>query len=127
MDALATNGLRFYTRAVDLYSDLVTFGTGVLYTAPTLTSVPTGSAGTALLKSLVVCNTDSSSRTYTITIGGTTAAFSIFSGATIAANTTHVHVFPDDAFPLSDAETINGFASVADKVAVRTNIVQVTY
>ena len=31
-DALATNGLRFYTRAVDLYSDLVTFGTGVFYT-----------------------------------------------------------------------------------------------
>ncbi|MGD9742293.1 MAG: portal protein [Dongiaceae bacterium] len=31
-DALAANGLRFYTRAVDLYSDLVTFGTGVFYT-----------------------------------------------------------------------------------------------
>ncbi len=31
-DALAANGLRFYTRVVDLYSDLVTFGTGIFYT-----------------------------------------------------------------------------------------------
>ena len=100
-----------------------------LYTAPSGTS-PTGSTQGALLKSLVLCNTDSSARTVTIYVvesGGSAAANrAILSAASIAANTTVTLTFPDDTFPMDSGEMVQGLASVANVVTYRVNIVELT-
>lgn len=101
--------------------------TGVLYTAPAVTGLPTGTPpSTSLLKSLNVCNCDTVARTFTITIGGTTDAYAVFKDATIAAKTTYTFIFADDEFPLADSETINGLADSANKVTVRIGVVEIT-
>ena len=101
--------------------------TAVLYTAPSMTGLPTGTSPcTALVKSINVCNTDSSARTYTITVGGTSDATAIFKSVSIAANTTHHHSYPDDSFPLADGVTVNGLADSASKVTVRIGVVEIT-
>jgi len=100
-----------------------------LYTAPSGTS-PTGNTQGAILKSIVLCNTDSSSRTVTIYVvesGGTAAANrAILSAASIAANTTVTLTFPDDTFPLDSGETVQGLASSANLVTYRINVVELT-
>lgn len=106
--------------------------TGVLYTAPQLTAPPTGTAPcTALVKSIIVANTDTSARAYTMTVvesGGSVADNrAIFKDVAIAAKTTHTYFFDDDNFPLADGETINGLADSANKVTVRIGVVEYTY
>lgn len=103
-----------------------------IYTAPSLTNTPTGAAlGSACVRSLIVCNTDSSARTYTIYAiesGGSAADNrAIFKDATIAAKTTHVHEWASDAFPLGDAATLSGLADSATKVTVTIGVEQITY
>ena len=106
--------------------------TAVLYTAPSLTSPPTGSAPcTALVKSIIVCNTDTVARTYTMTIvessGSVADNRAIFKDLTIAAKTTATYLYEDDSFPLADGETINGLADAAAKVTVRIGVIEYTY
>lgn len=102
---------------------------GTLYTAPSVSS-PTGATQGALLKSLILCNTDSSARTVTIYLvesGGSAAANrAILSAATIAAATTTVLTFPDDTCPLDSGETVQGLASSASVVTYRINVVELT-
>lgn len=105
--------------------------TGVLYTAPSLTSVPTGTAPcTACIRSIHVCNTDTTARTYTITVvesGGSVADNrAIFKDVAIAAKTTHFYIYAQDAMPLGDGETINGLADSATKVTVRIGVEEMT-
>lgn len=100
-----------------------------LYTAPSVAS-PTGNTQGALLKSIVLCNTDSVSRTvtlYAVESGGSAAANrAILSAMTIAAATTVTLTFPDDCFPLDSGETIQGLASSASVVTYRINVVEIT-
>lgn len=100
-----------------------------LYTAPSDTS-PTGSTQGALLKSLILCNTDSSARTVTIYLvesGGTAAANrALFSALNIPAGTTVTLIFPDDTCPLDSGETVQGLASSASVVTYRVNVVELT-
>lgn len=102
---------------------------GTLYTAPSDVT-PTGNTQGALLKSLVLCNTDSSARTVTIYVvesGGSAAANrAILSAASIPANTTVTLTFPDDTFPLDSGETVQGLASSASVVTYRINVVELT-
>jgi hypothetical protein len=102
---------------------------GTLYTAPSVSS-PTGATQGALLKSLIICNTDSSARTVTVYLvesGGSAAANrAILSGATVAANTTVIFTFPDDTCPLDSGETVQGLASSASVVTYRINVVELT-
>lgn len=102
---------------------------GTLYTAPSGTS-PTGSTQGAILKSLILCNTDSSARTVTIYVvesGGSAAANrAILSAASIPANTTVTFTFPDDTFPMDGGETVQGLASTASVVTYRINVVELT-
>lgn len=102
---------------------------GTLYTAPSATS-PTGSTQGALLKSLVLCNTDSSARTVTIYVvesGGSAAANrAILSAFSIAANTTTIYSFADEIFPMDSGETVQGLASAANVVTYRINVVELT-
>ncbi len=103
--------------------------TAVLYTAPSDTT-PVGSSQGALLKSLIICNTDTVTRTFSIRVvesGGSVATNrSIFELASIAANTTYHYTFQDEEFPLDSGETINGLASAATVVTVRINVVELT-
>lgn len=100
-----------------------------LYTAPSDTS-PTGSTQGALLKSLIICNTDSSARTVTVYLvesGGSAAANrAILSAASIPAATTVMFTFPDDTCPLDSGETVQGLASSASVVTYRINVVELT-
>ena len=102
---------------------------GTLYTSPSVSS-PTGATQGALLKSIILCNTDSTARTVTIYLvesGGSAAANrAILSAATIAAATTTVLTFPDDTCPLDSGETVQGLASSASVVTYRINVVELT-
>ena len=102
---------------------------GTLYTAPSVSS-PTGATQGALLKSIVLCNTDSAAHTATIYLvesGGSAAANrAILSGATIAAATTTILTFPDDTCPMDSGETVQGLADSASKVTYRINVVELT-
>lgn len=114
------------------YRGQLAASTGVLYTAPSITSAPEGTAPcTALLKSLNVCNTDTAQRTFTVTIvesGGSVADNrAIFKDATIPAKTTYTYVFDDETWPLGDGETINGLADSASKVTLRIGVVELSY
>jgi hydrogenase maturation factor HypF (carbamoyltransferase family) len=83
------------------------------------------------VKSIIVCNTDTVARTYTMTVvefGGSVADNrAIFKDVSIAAKTTHTYFFDDDNLPLADGETINGLADSANKVTVRIGVVEHTY
>lgn len=100
-----------------------------LYTAPLGTS-PTGSTHGALLKSLILCNTDSSSRTVTIYLvesgGSATDARAIYKDLAIAAKTTVILSFPDDGCPLDGGEMVQGLASVTNVVTYRIGVVEIT-
>ena len=102
---------------------------GTLYTSPSVSS-PTGATQGALLKSIILCNTDSTARTVTIYLvesGGSAAANrAILSAATIAAATTTVLTFPDETCPLDSGETVQGLASSANVVTYRINVVELT-
>lgn len=102
---------------------------GTLYTAPSDTS-PTGSTQGAILKTLVLCNTDSSTRTVTIYVvesGGSAAANRmILSVMPIAAGQTLELFYADDEFPLDSGESIQGLASTASVVTYRINVVELT-
>lgn len=100
-----------------------------LYTAPSGTS-PTGNTQGAILKSLILCNTDTSQRTATIYLvesGGSAADNrAIYKDVTIAAKTTVVLTFPDDTCTLDSGETVQGLADAASKVTYRINVVEIT-
>lgn len=99
-----------------------------LYTVPTVSNAPV-SYPKAILKSIVLCNTDSSARTvtlYLIESGGSVAADrAILSAASVAAGETWVVDF-GDGIPLETAETVRGLASVASKVTYRISVVELT-
>jgi hypothetical protein len=99
-----------------------------LYTVPTVANAPV-SHPKAILKSIVLCNTDSSARTVTIYLiesGGAVAADrAILSAASVAAGETWVVDF-GDGIALETAETIRGLASVASKVTYRISVVELT-
>lgn len=103
---------------------------GTLYTSPSVSS-PTGSTQGALLKSLVLCNTDTTTRTVTIYLvesGGSAADNrAILKDASIAAKTTTVITFPDDCCPMDSGETVQGLADSASKVTYRINVVEITH
>ncbi len=113
------------------YRGQLSGSSAVLYTAPTITGNPTAGSVSSFLRGAVVCNTDSSARTYTLRAvesGGTSNdARAQYDEVTIAAHTTHRHTFKDGEFPLAEGETINGLASVADVVTVRLSVEEITY
>lgn len=107
----------------------LTGSNATLYTAPSVTS-PTGSTQGALLKSIVLCNTDTAARTvtmYVVESGGSAAANRmILSVMSIAASTTVTLTFPDDTFPMDSGETVQGLADTTLKVTYRINVVELT-
>jgi hypothetical protein len=107
----------------------LTASSATLYTAPSKTT-PTGSTQGALLKSIILCNTDTSARTVTIYVvesGGSAADNrAILKDLTIAAKTTHTEFFPDDCCPLDSGETVRGLADVTLKVTYRISVVEIT-
>jgi len=110
----------------------LTNSAATLYTAPVLpSSLPTGTAqASAVLKSVVMCNTDSAAQTvtlYAIESGGSAADNRAFMKAhSIAANTTETLSFPDDSFLLSSGEFIQGLAGTMLKVTVRVHVIELT-
>lgn len=102
---------------------------GTLYTAPSASS-PTGATQGALLKSIVLCNTDTANRTvtlYAVESGGSAAANrAVLSAAIIGPGVTITIAFADDEFPLDSGETIQGLADSASKVTYRINVVELT-
>ena len=107
----------------------LTGSNATLYPSPAVSS-PTGATQGALLKSIVLCNTDVSARTvtmYVIESGGSVAANRmILSAMSIAASTTVTLTFPDDTFPMDSGETVQGFADTTLKVTYRINVVELT-
>lgn len=107
----------------------LTGSNATLYTAPSVTS-PTGSTQGALLKSIILCNTDTAARTvtmYVVESGGSAAANrAILSAMSIAASTTVTLTFPDDTFPMDSGETVQGLADTTLKVTYRINVVELT-
>jgi hypothetical protein len=108
--------------------------TGTLYTAPTINpNLPTNATDIAMaeVKSIILCNTDSSDRTFTLYVvesGGTAdATRMLFNGVTIKAGETLEYWYGEDVFPLASAETIRGKASVADKVTIRIGVRVLSY
>ncbi len=100
-----------------------------LYTAPNVSS-PTGNTQGALLKSIILCNTDTSARTVTIYLiesGGSVADNrAILKDLTIAAKTTHTEFYPDDTCPLASGETVRGLASLTAVITYRISVVERT-
>jgi len=99
----------------------------ILYTAPAVVT-PTGSNQGALLKSIHLYNGDSVTRTvtlYFIESGGSVAANRAFV-TTLTAGQWVMLEFPDETFPLDSGETVRGFASTADIVTYRINVVELT-
>lgn len=81
--------------------------------AATIYTVPAST--TTVIECITVTNTDSSARTYTISIGTDGAGTRIFAGVTIAANTTAIHL---GKWVLAAAEIIQASADSASKVNV---------
>lgn len=100
-----------------------------LYTAPSVTS-PTGSTQGAMLKSVILCNTDTTARTVTMYIvesGGSAADNRcLYKDYSIAAKTTSVLLFADDECPLDSGETVQGLADTTLKVTYRLGVVELT-
>lgn len=114
---------------------MLTGSTAVLYTAPTLASSPTSSAtgtqASSQIRRITVCNTDTSARTYTLTIvesGGSVADNrAIAKAVTIAASTVHIYRYEQDEEPLMEGSTVNGLADTTLKVTVRLTVVDTTH
>lgn len=114
------------------YMGQLAAASATLYTAPSLTSSPTGTATcTASLRGLNVCNCDTVSRTFTMYVvesGGSAADDrAIFKDVTIAAKTTLFFLWGADAMPMADGTTLRGFADSANKVTVRVSVEELTY
>jgi hypothetical protein len=97
-----------------------------LYTAPS-GMTPTGATQSALLKSIILHNTDTVSRTVTIYLvesGGTTNAARQLYKFALAADETYEYPFADDCCPLDSGEMVRGLASSANVVTYRVNVVE---
>lgn len=113
------------------FHDFLTGSAATLATAPTPTNAPTGSSfATSLLKSLVLCNTDSSARTVTLYIipsgGSANDKYCIAKDLSIAAKTTHEFINPDNTMPLNAGEFIQGLADTTLKVSCRVSLEDMT-
>lgn len=100
----------------------VQLGTGstLLYTVP---SAATGMENRAVLLELIVCNTDSSARTYTLYVipsgGAAGVATSIAAAVTLAANSTDklsLHT------AMKQGATVKGLASVSNVITVTGSV-----
>jgi hypothetical protein len=106
---------------------MLTGSAATLATAPSPTSNPTGSGfASALLKSIILTNTDSSARTVTLYVipasGSAADAQTIAKDMSIAAKTTYEFIYPDTVFPLNAGEFIQGLASTTNVVSCRVNL-----
>lgn len=83
----------------------------------TTTTICTAAAGvTEVIKQLLVCNTDTVERTFSLAIGtAATATNRFFSSMPIGANDT---IVLDTAIVLSPTETLQGLADTGSKVVV---------
>ena len=81
------------------------------------TTICTAGAGvTEIIKQIVVCNTDTVDRTFTLAIGSAaTASNRLFSNTQIAANDSIIF---DTAIVLAATETLQGLSDTASKVTV---------
>jgi len=83
----------------------------------TTTTIATASAGvTEVVKQLLICNTDTIERTFSLAVGtAATATNRFFSSMPIGANDT---IVLDTAIVLAPTETLQGLADTANKVVV---------
>lgn len=83
----------------------------------TTTTICTAGAGvTEVIKQLLICNTDTVERTFSLSIGTSASASNrFFSSMPIGANDT---IVLDTALVLSATETLQGLADTANKVVV---------
>lgn len=106
----------------------LTNSNATIYTAPTAPVSPLGAVATAVLTSIVFCNTDSRARTVTLYLvesGGSAAANrAMLSAASVPANTTWTWDCGPSGIPLADSETIQGLASATTVVTYRINVEQ---
>lgn len=114
------------------FHDFLTDSVATLYTAPSPASSPTGSAfATSLIKSLIITNTDSSARTYTLYVipsgGSANDKYCIAKDESIAAKTKYEFVYPDNTHPLNAGEFIQGVADTTNKVSIRVNVEELTF
>lgn len=81
----------------------------VLYTVPSSSTI-------TRIKNLIVCNTTSSARTYSVYVnqGGTAVgdSFALIKTMSIAANASDMRVFPEDAAIILNGTASNGSASI---------------
>jgi hypothetical protein len=84
--------------------------------AATLYTAPTGIR--AVIKRIHIVNTDSSSHTFTLSIGADAAATELYTTQALAAGAT----FDDYAnYTLEPADILQGFASAASKLTIVVN------
>ena len=90
---------------------------GPIQLGTSTTTICTSSAGvTEVVKQVIVCNTDTVERLFTLSIGSAaTAANHLFSSMPIGANDT---IVLDTAIVLASTETLQGLADTAAKVTV---------
>lgn len=90
---------------------------GPIQLGTSTTTICTAGAGvTEIIKQIVVCNTDTVDRTFTLAIGSAaTAANRLFSNTPIAANDSIIF---DTAIVLAATETLQGLSDTASKVTV---------
>lgn len=83
----------------------------------TTTTVCTAASGvTEIIKQIIICNTDTVERTFSLSIGtAATASNRLFSAMPIGANDT---IILDTAIVLAPTETLQGLADTASKVNV---------
>ena len=83
----------------------------------TTTTICTAGAGvTEVIKQVVICNTDTVDRTFTLSIGSAASgANHLFSATPIGANDSIIF---DTAIVLAPTETLQGLADTASKVTV---------
>lgn len=83
----------------------------------TTTTICTAGAGvTDIIKQLIICNTDTVERTFTLAIGSAaTAANRLFSSMPIGANDT---IVLDTAIVLAATETLEGLSDTGAKITV---------
>lgn len=100
-----------------LYQGQLGTSSATLYTAPG------GTVGQVMqrtiIKEIIVCNTDSSDRTFTLNVvdsgGSASAANEIFAAQSITANTTSIYRLTT---VIEGGGTLRGLGSVADKVTL---------
>ena len=93
-----------------LYQGLLAASAGLLATVPT--------AKAWIIKCIDVTNVDSSSRTFTLFVGGSGDANQIMNGSLAATGSAGASVADGKTRTLEAAKTIYGVGSVASKVAV---------